>query len=295
MHNQPEMHTTTDACKGCGACVESCGKFVIAVTNGHATTIPERSGHCIFCGLCVAVCPNDALTHSSFNKADFPALSDPSLQFGQFQNLLMSRRSIRLFKDRSVERSKIDQILEATATAPMGFPPHTTEVLVIENAAERDILFDTLRKDYDWLVNSMKNPIARQFVRLSAGAIDYHSIQTHILEVVADANRRYKQDKSDCYTYHAPVVMLFHANKWEVAFRANAVIAATYAMLAAHALGLGTTLLEIVGPIVNRSKPLKQRWSLPEDNEVVLAMIVGYPKYKFHRGIKRQLKGVRVI
>jgi hypothetical protein len=58
-------------------------------------------------------------------------------------------------------------------------------------------------------------------------------------------------------------------------------------MLAAHALGLGATMIECVIPPINRSKKLKQIFQIPDNNEAIMSVVVGYPKYHYKRTIKR--------
>ena len=48
-------------------------------------------------------------------------------------DLLATRRSIRVFQDRLVEREVLEKILEAIALAPMGLPPHKIEVTVVQD------------------------------------------------------------------------------------------------------------------------------------------------------------------
>ena len=52
-----------------------------------------------------------------------------SFGYDEFFEFLKSRRSVRVFKDKPVERDVITKILNAAATAPMGIPPSTTETV----------------------------------------------------------------------------------------------------------------------------------------------------------------------
>jgi UDP-glucose 4-epimerase len=48
----------TDACKGCGTCIETCIFKAITIENGRAV----HSDACRVCGRCVRYCPNNAVT-----------------------------------------------------------------------------------------------------------------------------------------------------------------------------------------------------------------------------------------
>ena len=287
------LHATTDACKGCGLCVEVCPNLCLKVAGKKAATDEARARRCIHCGHCVLVCPHGALSLDGLDPKDLVPLSPSGLGYEQLVSFLHARRSIRKFKDQPVDRAILEKVLEAASVAPMGIPPHSTEILVLDQRAELDHLAAGLREVYAGLLKAYRSPIGRQFVRLSAGAEKFHAIGTHVIEIVEDSNARFAATGEDRYTYRAPVALLFHAHRWDIAFRTNAVLSATYAMLAAQSLGLGTILLDIVAPAVNRSPAMRRRWAIPKDNEVVITLMLGHPKMKFARALKRRLKGVR--
>jgi len=58
-------------------------------------------------------------------------------------------------------------------------------------------------------------------------------------------------------------------------------------MLAAHAIGLGATMIECVPPAINQIDKLKEIFQIPKENEAVMSVIVGHPKYRYKRTIKR--------
>jgi len=96
----------------------------------------------------------------------------------------------------------------------------------------------------------------------------------------------------DDISRNAPAMILFHAPASAEEHTADAHICVTFAFLAAHALGLGATVIGLIGPAVNNSKPLREMFRIPEGNVVVETMIVGFPKNHFKRGIFRPRKNV---
>lgn len=76
------------------------------------------------------------------------------------------------------------------------------------------------------------------------------------------------------------MILIFHANKDAEEHTNNALICVTYARLAAHSFGLGTTIIGLIPPAINRVKELKELFQIPEENEAVISLILGYPKYK---------------
>jgi NAD-dependent dihydropyrimidine dehydrogenase PreA subunit/nitroreductase len=282
-----------NTCKGDRICVEICPEDIFDIVNGHAAAVDARADDCILCGQCVAVCPNGSIQIPKLPTEDFRELDKQAFDYDEFLGFLNLRRSVRTFKDRPVERDLIDRILEAAATAPMGFPPHTTEVLVIDRREELDFLLQALVEEYGLMHKGFSNPFTRAMIRLSAGAENYATLKNWILDISKRANQAYRRDRSDRYMYRAPVLMLFHANRRMISYEENAHLVCSHAMMAAVSLGLGTTILGLVPPIVDRSKILRKRYGIPKRNKVITSLILGHPKYKYKKGIRRNLAGVR--
>jgi hypothetical protein len=93
-------------------------------------------------------------------------------------------------------------------------------------------------------------------------------------------------------TRNAPTMILFLADRTEEDISQDISIAATYGMLAAHSLGLVDSIMDIIPPAINKDPELRKLFSVPDHLEVVTSIIIGYPKYKYQRGIKRSLKSV---
>jgi len=66
-----------------------------------------------------------------------------------------------------------------------------------------------------------------------------------------------------------------------------------HSMLAALSLDLGTTIIGMIPPVVDRDKDLRARYGIPKDNRVLTSLILGYPKYRYRQGIRRDLAGVQ--
>jgi NAD-dependent dihydropyrimidine dehydrogenase PreA subunit/nitroreductase len=284
-----------DTCKGDGICVDVCPEDVLEILEGKAATVESREGNCIVCGQCVAVCPTQALQMPQLPAEDFEEL--PRLPFGYdlFFDFLRLRRSVRVFKDRPVERELTEKILAAAATAPMGMPPHSTEVVVVDRREELDFLLAELVKDYESLARAFSNPAGRAMVRLVSGAESYRMLKDYVVDLARYANQAYHRDGTDRYMYRAPMVMLFHGNRRAMSYEESAHLVCHHAMLAALSLGLGTTIIGLIPPVVDRSKVLRERYDIPKDNRVLTSLIVGHPKYRYKRSIHRNLASIRLM
>ena len=140
-----QLHVVNlETCTGDGICAEICPEDILEMVDEKAATVENRAGACILCGQCVAVCPTESLAMPKLRMEDFHRLGRMPFGYEEFFDFLRSRRSVRTFKDKPVERGVIEKILDAAATAPMGFPPHSTEVIVIDDREELDFLLERL-------------------------------------------------------------------------------------------------------------------------------------------------------
>ena len=51
----------TDACLGCGACVDTCPQQVLELNDENKASLTNEDD-CIECGACTSACPAEALT-----------------------------------------------------------------------------------------------------------------------------------------------------------------------------------------------------------------------------------------
>lgn len=289
------LHSVDEgSCKGEGICVEVCPKGVIEIHEGHARTVLTRVDNCIRCLQCAAVCPNESMSFLDSAAGALLPQRKWSFSHEDFNGFLDARRSVRVFSDKPVARELVDKVIETAASAPPGFPPTCTEVVVLDRKEDIDHLAAELRRGYGKLLEMFGNPIARTVIRVKRGAEMLHALKTHVIPIIREDNAWFERNGMDRYLYGAPVVMLFHSSRWVAGYQETVLIAATYAMLGAHALGLGATLLSIVPPVFNNmGQELRPRFGIPEDNRVIIAMVLGHPKYKFRKAVRRSLKSVR--
>ena len=118
-------------------------------------------------------------------------------------------------------------------------------------------------------------------------------MQQHLIPLLTSRLPELKNGTEDTLTRHAPAMILFLADKKEEDIRQDISIAATYGMLAVHSLGLGGSIMDIIPPAIERDIELRKLFCIPDNHEIVTSLIIGYPKYKYLRGIKRDIKSVK--
>jgi nitroreductase len=209
--------------------------------------------------------------------------------YDSLRSLLLTRRSIRRFTRQDVEPELVKRILDAASTAPMGLPPSDVRVLVFQGRervkAFRDDLFLVLRS-WKWMSTWWGNALIRPFY----GKTTCEFMRGFVRPVI-DAIEAGDRDGIDWFLYDAPLAIYFHASA--LAEAADPVVAATYAMVAAQSLGLGTTLLGLPCAVMRQAPQLKRKYGIDREADAGLVLVVGYPAVHYRRALRRRFGEIR--
>ena len=285
----------TTTCKECGSCVDLCPNRIIQKDEkGSIYFREDRLWTCFACGHCMAVCPTQSvhIPGLSYERDFYPQPRFDGHENEQFMHLLASRRAVRVFQEKPVPHELLEKVVLSIQSAPPGFPPVKTELVVVEDTAMLRKALPMMITLYENLIKAMGNPVARQFVRQSAGREKFITLRKHVVPLMINRMPDLKSGKEDTIMRRAPAMILFHADRNCENYLPDIYIALTYGFLAAHSLGLGASAMDLISPAVEKSQALRQLFKIPAGNEVVAAMILGYPKHHFRLGIQRKLKSV---
>lgn len=286
-----------ETCGVCGVCIETCP--IQLMQRDARTGISFRSDRlqfCMKCGQCMAICPSQSIAVDGLAYGrDFFALPPRGGTEMPFLDMLRTRRAVRVFKNKAVPRELLEKLVEAITFAPPGFTPLKTEVVVVQETAVIRQALPEMVKVYDALIKAMGHPIGRFFIRRKVGAAKFKTLQRHVVPLMKNRLPELKQGVEDTITRNAPAMIIFHVDREAGSYEPDIYIALTYGFLAAHALGLGATAIDLIAPAIQNSPALRKLLLIPDSNVVVAAMILGYAKYRYQRGIKRQLKSLTWI
>ncbi|MCF7956979.1 MAG: nitroreductase family protein [Phycisphaerae bacterium] len=281
-----------NACSQCGACARICPTEVLAMDNGEICVHPDRSFGCIACGHCMMVCPNKAVTVTGrgISPEDLLPMPAPENTAGadELAALMQTRRSVRRFSDRPVDGEVLDRIVEMAATAPMGIPPWDVGCVTIRTRQEVKKVAKEVIKGYQGFLKIFK-PWLLTIMRPFMGKAKYDMF-AHFIRPLAQSYVQGHRQGRDLLFYDAPAVLIFHHSPY--ADPPDAMIACTYAMLAAESLHLGTTMIGGAPPIIQRNKSLCQTLGIPDANTPSIALIIGHPATKFQHTIQRRFTSV---
>lgn len=297
-NQKAEIRLCREKCTNCGLCVSVCKDFSLVMENDMVKISDNPVFGCVGCGHCMAICPAGAIeitgrTLSPDQLFNLPPRGEAA-DFKQLSALLERRRSIREFRDAEVESELVDKILDAACTAPMGVPPSDVNVLVL-NSNVKTRAFANDFCDYlsgmKWLVSDWFLVLMRPFWGKSNDAM-FREFLKPVFTVFSSKMR----EGIDLVNYDAPLAMYFYGSPYSDP--ADPIIAATYAMIAAESLGLGTCMLGTVHPLIQHGKKARK---FREDHGIKytsregLFVVFGYPAVHYKKGIKRTFASVRTL
>ncbi|MGE4520168.1 MAG: nitroreductase family protein [Desulfobacteraceae bacterium] len=292
-----EIIINEEKCTGCGLCVSVCKDFSLKIENRKAKVSDAPLFGCIGCGHCMAVCPFDAIEifGRTLSPEDIFRLPDKekTASYESLYFLLQHRRSIREFKDMPVEAEKIAKILKAASTAPMGLPPSDVNILI----------FDTKEKvrkfaqDFCNYLESIKWLVSEWFLSLMKPlwGKSTDEIFRGFIKPLFGIYTRNMEKGINLVNYDAPLAIYFYGTPYSDP--ADPVIAATYAMIAAQSLGLGTCMLGGIHPLIQngrKAKKFRKTQGIKHASREGIFVIFGYPEINYQKGIKRNFASVEI-
>jgi nitroreductase/NAD-dependent dihydropyrimidine dehydrogenase PreA subunit len=264
MGNMALLIIDENKCKKDGFCIRECPTTIIRLSKkGFPEVAPESEAGCLDCGHCVAVCPHGALSHTRIPIQSSPSIKE-ELRINEEQavQFLRSRRSIRYFLDKPVEKEKIQRLIEAARYAPTGGNGQLVEWLVL---SDKNRIKEIAELVVGWLRQLLKNP-------------DIVAASPYLPMAVAAWDAGY-----DSILRSAPSIVIAMAPKEAMNGYVDLTIALTYLDLFASTLDLGTCWAGLLQGALINSPSVKTAVGIPENYPHHYPIMLGYPNVKFQR------------
>ncbi len=254
-----------DKCRRDGICVDECPLRLLTIEDVSSVPSPVEGAEqmCIKCGHCVSVCPNGAFSLADMKPDDCPPVKkDMVLSIEQVEHFLRSRRSIRTYQEKEIEREAMRKLIDIARYAQTGKNSQLIDWLVIHSGAE---VKKMASMTIEWMRHLIKedHPVASSF---------------GLRGVVKAWDSGY-----DIICRGAPGLVVAHAPKEYAAAQVDSAIALTFLDLAAPSFGLGTCWAGYFMMAASHWPPLQDALVLTEGHACFGAMMIGYPKYRYHR------------
>ena len=274
-----------ETCTRCGACVALC--------TGHVfETVGERievaaPAECWLCGHCVAVCPADAIEHAKYPLDECPPLDTTALPpFDGLVGALRERRSLRIFRDKPVPRQVVRDLVDVARWSPSAGNVQPVDWLAFDDPARIAALSAQAVGVFARTARLLRNPLARLYLSLTRGA-DEAKAGRESVDSFERLAQRHAQGEDPIFL-RAPVLLIAHIPDGAYFGRDDAVYAVYNLMLAAQRLGLGTCQIGYFLIALDLNRKLRSALGLPQGRRAEVALVLGYPQYRFRRVLPRR-------
>ncbi len=273
-----------DKCNNCMRCVRDCVSAVWRDVDGVPTPVaPEL---CNMCSHCVAVCPQSAIEHDKLDAKQLHRIKKKLLDPEVYREIVMSRRSVRQYKDKPVPKELIEEIIDLARYSPTASNLQNVEYTVV---TDRELMQKMSKRILDFgikidkLIKTRRGKmLLKAFERTDFGSSmgRYTNMMDYYLKQ-SDAGRDYILHK-------APVLMLLHAPTRSNFSSDNCNIAATNITNYAQALGLGSCFIGFISMTLRFDKTMRRWLDIPKKRRVFASLVMGYPAYKYTFTVSRK-------
>ena len=211
------------------------------------------------CGHCLAICPMDAVELEGYGREDVTEYisGQEVLDPEELLQVIRSRRSVRRFQDRPVEREKLERMIEAGRHSPTGGNAQRVSYIVMQDDMARctDVLWEG--------VHAMAK---------KGG-----------MESLIERYRVYRETGEDTLFYRAPaVIFLVAPGDWDAG------LAAANMEMMALAQGLGVMHCGYAVSACRVDPAVGSYLGLEKGQRVAVCMTVGYPAAAYQRTAPRK-------
>jgi nitroreductase/NAD-dependent dihydropyrimidine dehydrogenase PreA subunit len=254
-----------DRCNADGICTEVCPRKLIKFNDegSKPRLTPEAAALCINCGHCLSACPAGAISLNGIASEDCAETVNSRWPGNDELDLfLRSRRSIRVYKEKPVDREMLKRLLDTCRYAPSGSNQQPVNWIIATDKEQIQMLGQLV---IDWMKDTVKSKqtIAPQWPLASL-------IQKW-------------EDGEDVIFRNAPLVIITHAHETSSLPTESCVIAMTYFDLLATSMGLGTCWVGFLMTAASLYAPIREVLDMPHGHKLYGAMVAGYPKYTYKK------------
>ena len=262
----------TTICNKDEICVLECPARILTMNADGPVMVKGGEEFCIRCGHCVAVCPVGAVALEFLSPDECLQIEDGYFSDAQQAEMfLRSRRSIRTYRQQPLDKNTLEKALKIASSAPTGSNRQLVKWLVLY---ERSDVENVVTHVVDWMRYTLANDpdMAAQL-----------NMQKILNDVEQGADRICRQ---------APHLVFAYIDKEVGVGAADCHTALSYLELSLPSLGGGSCWAGYVMRAVSQWPPLVQFLGLSEEFCLYGAVMVGIPKFHYHRIPSRNMPDI---
>jgi nitroreductase/NAD-dependent dihydropyrimidine dehydrogenase PreA subunit len=265
--NENQFHVDPAKCIRCGECVNECPVNILVIGDTVPFVADGRSGDCIGCQHCLAVCPEGAVSVLGLKPEDSYQLDGTEMpSYLQLDRLLRGRRSVRRYLDEDVDSTVIGKLLQTAYHAPSGRNDRRLSFSVIDR---REVMNRFREQTYDGLSELVKNS------ELPAG-----------YEFFVDIVNGWTMYQVDVLFRWAPHLVVATAPIDSPSAEVDTIIALGHFEIAAQGLGLGTLWNGLAKMSISLLPELKIPLKVPDQTLIGFTMSFGKPEVSYARSVQ---------
>lgn len=247
-----------DKCIKCKSCIRDCFPENIILQNDEISI----KGPCMMCGHCVAICPTKAISFEGYEDSEELKDLNYNIEADTFLNFVKARRSIRHFKEKKIEKERIEKLLEVGRFSPTGANVQDVNYFVIQ---------DELEKFKEAIWEGLNN-----FTNSDINSLVLKRYKDRFINMYEN---RFNDDK---LFFKAPMLLVITSSS-----KINGILAADKIELMANMMGLGVLFSGFIEMAINHSEELIKKFRLKR-NVTCACMLIGYPDISYKRTAPRK-------
>ena len=237
--------------------------LLLSINEGFPAISDDKSGSCVHCGHCEAVCPTGALLHNETEMSQAPLFQGKAEITPKDLGLYFrNRRSIRCYQSKAVDKKILEEIMDVVRYAPTGMNRQPLGWVVIQDKKKVEEIVSTT---IAWM---------RQLRETNRPLFQAYGFSNHISAYEAGV---------DLICRDAPhLTITYSAANYPIGAK-DATIAATHLELLLPSFGLGGCWAGYLMVALQYSAELKSLIGLNEKHAVHAALLLGYPRFEYQK------------
>jgi nitroreductase/NAD-dependent dihydropyrimidine dehydrogenase PreA subunit len=295
MIENPLIEIDVNNCTKCKACIKACPANLFYLESNNLEIQDNFEEYCIKCGHCVAICPVEIIRLKLYKDKELKRSDQFSNipSFDSLRNLMLTRRSIRQYKDKAVPEEIIEKIIDVARYSPTASNTENVFYTIVQDKGKIKEISGSITSRISKFVELYGDQKGREILKKTMNEKAYQLAVENLprsIRILEGIN-----NGIDFWCWDAPILIFIHGKKDIGGISGNSALAAAHIMLLAKSLGLSTCSLGYLKYFSNESKKIKKIIEIPKNHEIGYCLSLGYSKVKYKKIPSREVAKINWI